>query len=149
MADDEVTREVVIAAPVERVWELVTRPEHVRVWWAFDGASIDLRPGGAIVHHWNEHGTYRGVIETVDPPHRLTYRYATEPDAEPRPGRQTFVAIELRPTAEGGTTVRVTERGFADLTMTDEEKAAHVQAVEDGWGGGLETLGDLAGKQPA
>ena len=146
---DDVRREVEIAAPVERVWELVTRPEHVRVWWAFDGATIDLRPGGSIVHHWTEHGTYRGVIEKVEPPYRLTYRYATAPDCEPEPGRQTHVAIELWATAEGGTTVRVTESGFTALAMTDEEKAAHVRAVEDGWGGGLTTLADLAGKQPA
>ena len=33
--------------------------------------------------------------------------------------------------------------------MSDEEKAAHVRAVEDGWGGGLTTLADLAGNQPA
>lgn len=146
---DDVVREVDIAAPVERVWELVTRPEHVRVWWAFDGATIDLRPGGAIVHHWNEHGTYRGVIEKVEPPYRLTYWYATAPDADPAPGRQTHVAIELWATAEGGTTVRVTETGFADLTMTDDEREAHIEATKDGWGGGLETLSDLARRQVA
>lgn len=92
---------------------------------------------------------YRGVIEQVEPPYPLTCRYATAPDAEPAPGRQTRVTIELWATIEGGTRVRVTESGFAELTMTAEERDAHVRAVRDGWGGGLETLSGLARHEPA
>jgi uncharacterized protein YndB with AHSA1/START domain len=52
---DRIERETFINATVERVWELITRAEH-----------IDLRPGGTLVHTGKEHGSFRGVIERVD-----------------------------------------------------------------------------------
>jgi uncharacterized protein YndB with AHSA1/START domain len=40
---DRIEREIAIAAPIERVWELVTEPEHVGRWFGDAGAEIDLR----------------------------------------------------------------------------------------------------------
>ena len=48
MIPEQIEREVVIAAPIERVWAVVTQPEHVGTWFGDAGAEIDLRPGGAI-----------------------------------------------------------------------------------------------------
>ncbi len=41
----------VLDAPRERVWQVLTEPEHVREWWSPTGftmiaISVDLRPGG-------------------------------------------------------------------------------------------------------
>jgi uncharacterized protein YndB with AHSA1/START domain len=113
---DSVEREIVIAAPIERVWELVTVPEHVQAWYAFDGAKLALRPKGLIEHFWKEHGRYRGVIEEVKPPTLLSYWYSNVPDADPEPGRQTHVAIRLESTSQGhATVVRVTRAAWQAL----------------------------------
>lgn len=144
-SSDSVEREVVIDASIERVWELITRPEHVQVWYAFDGAKIDLRPGGAIEHFWHEHGRYRGVIEDVEPPTLLSYWYSIVPDADPEPGRQTHVSFRLEPTRGGqGTVVRVTKSGLASLTLSHEERQAYLAATTQGWDGGLVTLSEHA-----
>lgn len=139
-----VSREIVVAAAVERVWEFVTRAEHIRKWYAFDGASVDLRPGGVIEHFWAEHGRYRGVVEAVDAPTRLVYRYSTVEGADPAPGRQTTVEFRLEPLPDGTTRVTVTEAGFAELELSPEERQAHIDETRQGWHGGLDGLAALA-----
>lgn len=142
---DEVRTEILIAAPVERVWALLTTPEHVRAWYAFDGARIDLRPGGAIEHHWHEHGTFRGRIERVEPPAVLSYRYSVVPDVEPGPGRQTLVTFRLDGDTDARSTrVQVTESGIAALQLTAVERAGYLAATTAGWRGGLDGLAGLA-----
>ncbi len=58
MVPDRIERDVVIQAPVERVWAVLTQAQHVATWFAFAGAEVDLRPGGSIVMRWEEHGTF-------------------------------------------------------------------------------------------
>ena len=140
---DRVVREIFINATVERVWDLITRAEHVRVWFAFDGADIDLRPGGTLVHTWKEHGSFRGIIERVDRPTVFSYRYASLPDQDPRPGYQTFVTFNLA-AAGGGTRLTVTESGFEELALEPEQRRIHVQGTIDGWAGGLSVLQEHA-----
>jgi uncharacterized protein YndB with AHSA1/START domain len=97
MVNDSIEREISIAAPVERVWAALTEEKHVKEWFGDDGAEIDLRPGGAIVFGWTDHGRYRGTVETVEPPHRFAYRWAREFDVAPAPGNSTLVSFTLTP----------------------------------------------------
>ena len=50
---DTIEREILIAAPIERVWEIVTTPEHMGQWFGDAGAS---RSGNVITMAWEEHG---------------------------------------------------------------------------------------------
>lgn len=36
-----IEHDIVIQAPIERVWDLLTQPAHVAAWYAFDGAEIE------------------------------------------------------------------------------------------------------------
>src|SRR5262245_43405832 len=56
MVADRIEREILIEAPVEVVWEVVTRPDQIRRWWS-DEAEVDLRPGGAGTLTWNLRAT--------------------------------------------------------------------------------------------
>jgi uncharacterized protein YndB with AHSA1/START domain len=138
-----VQREIVIDAAVERVWDLITRAEHIKTWYAFDGAKVDLRPGGEIEHFWREHGRFRGVIVEVVPPERFTYWYSNVPDAQAEPGKRTRVEFVLT-SVPGGTLVRVTESGLEELTLSDEERQAYLEATSQGWAGGLAGLAEKA-----
>src|SRR5918999_5974720 len=96
----QIERETVIAAPVERVWQLLTEAEHIGSWFSDAGAEVDLRPGGAMVLRWAEHGTARARIVDVEPPRRFSYRWAAireqwgeEPDAR----NSTLVEFTLAP----------------------------------------------------
>lgn len=139
MVPDQIEHQIHIAAPVERVWELLTEPEHVQVWFAFGGAEIDLRPGGAVVYRWKEHGEYHGVVERVEPPHLYSLRHAQVPGERPRQGNSTFVEYTLT-AQDGGTRVRVVERGFRELDMSPDEQAAHARGNMQGWTGGFAGL---------
>lgn len=132
MVTDEIEREVRIAAPVERVWALITESEHVGVWFGDAGAEIDLRPGGALSFSWSEHGTVLGRVEHVEPPHRFSYRWAAQRGVEPADGNSTLVEFTLR--AEGAETLlRVVERGFASLDGDEDERARRRAGNVEGW----------------
>jgi uncharacterized protein YndB with AHSA1/START domain len=124
---------------VERVWEVLTQAGHITEWFAFDGASIDLRPGGELVMHWKEHGTHHARIETVDPPHRFAYRWARHRDEQPTEGNSTLVEFSLMPHGSG-TRLRVVESGFRALAAPEAEQAAAVAENTEGWTGAFSTL---------
>ena len=76
MTPDRIEREITIAAPVERVWSILTEAEHIGGWFADAGAEIDLRPGGALTMLWARARRVRARIEAVEPPRRFAYRWA-------------------------------------------------------------------------
>jgi uncharacterized protein YndB with AHSA1/START domain len=148
MTRDRIERETTIEAPVERVWELLTKAEHIGRWFGDAGAEIDLRPGGAIVLHWRESGSAHGRIEAVEPHRRFVYRWAPYEDPggeEPVEGNSTRVEFTLA-TEGDGTRLRVVETGFSTLATTDGQRAANFDANTDGWAKELGELADYAVK---
>jgi uncharacterized protein YndB with AHSA1/START domain len=133
---DTIEREITIAAPVERVWELITEPEHVGTWFGDAGAEIDLRPGGAITLRWEEYGAIHGRIERVEPMTLLSYRWAPYKDpggSEPVAGNSTLIEFMLSETDEG-TRLRLVESGFTSLDATSERQEELRQGNVEGWG---------------
>lgn len=131
---DRIESDVLIAAPVERVWELVTSPEHVGRWFGDAGAEIDLRPGGALSFSWREHGTVHGRVEAVERPRRFAYRwhYAREVRDEATTANSTLVEFTL--TAEGDATrVTVVESGFDGLDLDAAARAERIAGNTRGW----------------
>ena len=74
MVPDRIEREIVIDAPVEIVWAVVTEPEQISGWFS-DSVELDLRKGGEATFVWDEHGTVRGRVERVEPPHLFAFRW--------------------------------------------------------------------------
>ena len=141
---DTITHEIKVHAPIERVWDLVTRPEHIARWYAFDGADIDLRPGGRLAFRWREHGEYRGRIERVERPRAFSFRFVGHvPDQDPNRHNSTLVEFTLQ-ASEGSTVVRIVESGFAELTDPTEADASKWAISLEGWRGGFEALAAYA-----
>src|SRR5215218_5119718 len=139
---DRIETDVLIAAPVDRVWGLITSAEHVGRWFGNAGAEIDLRPGGPLSLSWSDFGTFHGRVESVEPPHRVAYRWLSTRDsrAEPTPANSTLIEFTLA--AEGdGTRVAVIESGFDGLDVDAEERAAALASHTRGW---TDELGELA-----
>jgi uncharacterized protein YndB with AHSA1/START domain len=133
---DTIEREITIAAPVERVWDLITQPEHVGTWFGDAGAEIDLRPGGALTLRWEEYGTIHGRIERVEPMTLFSYRWAPYKDpggSEPVDGNSTLIEFMLSESGEG-TRLRVVESGFSSLATTPARQEELRQGNAEGWG---------------
>lgn len=142
MSTDKIEREVTIEAPIERVWALITEPEHVGAWFGDAGAAIDLRPGGEIEFRWKEHGDSLGTVVAVEPPRRFAYRWVSLTSVRgqaPTDDNSTLVEFTLEP-LDAGTLVRVVESGFDALACSPEERAAALAGNTRGWGA---ELGDL------
>ena len=135
MVQDQIERETVINAPVERVWALITEAEHLGRWFGDAGAEIDLRPGGAMVLRWADSAASRGRVVAVEPHTRFSYRWApfTDPGGdEPVEGNSTLVEFTLA--SEGDATrLRVVESGFASLATSDEQRAKNLESNTGGW----------------
>lgn len=146
MSTDQIEREITINAPVERVWALITEPEHVGTWFGDAGATIDLRPGGAIEFRWKQHGDSLGTVVAVEPPRRFAYRWVSLTSSRgqaPTDTNSTLVEFTLEP-AEQGTRVRVVESGFDALDCTAEERADALTGNTRGWRAELGELVDYA-----
>jgi uncharacterized protein YndB with AHSA1/START domain len=131
MVPDRIEREILIDAPQDVVWAIVTEPEHVSRWFS-DAAEIDLQPGGEVALTWDEHGTARAWVERVDPPRFFSFRWARPVGAKPRKGNSTLVELTL--SAEGERTrLRVVESGFPELEWSEEKKARYAEENNQGW----------------
>lgn len=132
MATDAITRETWIAAPPDRVWAVITRPEHVGRWFGDAGAEIDLRPGGALRFRWADHGTAFGRVVQVERATLFSFRWAQPRETEPEPGNSTLVEFRLHPDGDG-TRLVVTESGFEQLHLTAAEQARYRAGNVEGW----------------
>jgi uncharacterized protein YndB with AHSA1/START domain len=132
---DSIEREVVIEAPLERVWELVTEAEHLGRWFGDAGAEVELRPGGALELRWTEHGTSRGRVEAVEPRRLFAFRWAPFSDPgglDPTEGNSTRVEFTLSEEGDG-TRLRVVESGFETLATSEEQRGRNLDANTEGW----------------
>jgi uncharacterized protein YndB with AHSA1/START domain len=114
-----VKREVVFEAPLEEVWQALTRPERLQEWFAND-VELDLRPGGAGVFRWDDGSLRHAVVEDVEEERRLAFRWSDEGGAESR----VELALDDAP---DGTRLTVTETATAGVQ-------ANALAGEWSWG---------------
>lgn len=126
-----VTESTIVVGTPDQVWPLVTEGRHVRTWYAFGGAEIDARPGGAMTLRWNEHGAFAAVVETVRPPESFAFRWL--------PGRDPLVVISLRAEGDRSTRVEIVESG----QLENPEQSALA------WRNGLALLRQLAAERNA
>ena len=136
MEQDRVERTVRIAATTERVWEILTTPEHIGRWFGFGTpAEVDLRPDGVMVIEPGPPGIkYLARIVKVDRPHYFSYRWASVyPDVLADETNSTLVEFQLA--AEGtGTRLTVCESGFAALDIpADRIPFASLESHTRGW----------------
>lgn len=101
----EVTRELVLPAPADEVWQELTDPERLEEWFASE-VELDLDEGGQGRFRWENGEERHAVVEEVEECRRLAYTWVDEG------GRETQVEFSLDE-VEGGTRVVVTETAAA------------------------------------
>jgi uncharacterized protein YndB with AHSA1/START domain len=132
MVPQRIERDILIDAPVEVVWAVVTEPEHISGWFG-ESVDLDLTPGGEAVFRWTEYGSVQGRVERVEPPRFFSFRWVVRPGEDVGEDNSTLVEFSLR--AEGQSTrLTVVESGFADLAGREDENQGHVDSHTRGWG---------------
>lgn len=143
MTDNTIELEVLLSAPAEQVWKMITTPEDVMAWYAFGGADIDPQPGGRIRFRWDEHGVYHGIVEEATQPARFSFRYAPfEADTVPEQGNSVIVSFQLSQ-RNGKTLLTLSERGYHELLMSEVEKRDNFEISKGAWVNSLELLRKL------
>jgi uncharacterized protein YndB with AHSA1/START domain len=110
--EDRITRSAEVPAPPDRVWEALTEAGEVSTWFGAE-AGGDIEVGGRIRFRWEDGRERVAVMEELDRPRRLSFRwlpFERYPDGETRvlgPGR---IEIGLEPLPEG-TRITVIEEG--------------------------------------
>ena len=111
MSADKVERSVGLPATREEVWAALTQPERLADWFGADVVELDVRPGGRLVFRDEDGVIRRALIESVEPPALLSFRWlAMEqgPGGETRPAVAATVELRLTETTDG-TELTVTE----------------------------------------
>lgn len=116
---DTIERQITVPAPIERVWQLVIDPQHLSRW--YPGARLDPRVGAAATFDCGADAPYHGIVEQVEPPRRLAWRWCLAAGVAVGQGPTTRVEIALTPAGED-TRVRLIESGFAALSQEERER---------------------------
>jgi uncharacterized protein YndB with AHSA1/START domain len=131
-----IERDVLIEAPVDVVWRVVTESTQLERWFC-DSADFELRPGGKGVITFMNKATNKPVtvaisVVAVEPPRAFSYRWCHPDGEEPRPDNSTLVEFLLIAEA-GGTRLRVVESGLDVVNWPDHQKSAFVEDHTKGW----------------
>jgi uncharacterized protein YndB with AHSA1/START domain len=140
---DTIERTIVINAPVERVWSVLTESTFLGQWFGSgEAVKIDLRPGGLLVFDHGVHGVIPARIATVEPPRVLSWRWSQGAAGE-EPDDTNATLVEFTLTEDdlpGGTRLTVVESGFARLGLSADEAAERHRANSRNWPGKLDQL---------
>lgn len=128
---DRIEREILIDAPVERVWRLVSEPG----WWIGDGdpsrRTVE-RDGGVVIVDFPPYGRFPVLLVSSDAPRYLAYRSGD--DASRVPGEDNSTLVEFFVSEQsGGTLLRVVESGFESFYPSPERRATAVEENVEGW----------------
>jgi uncharacterized protein YndB with AHSA1/START domain len=140
MAGLAIEREVLIEAPAEVVWRIITEPDQIVLWFA-DRVELVAEPGARGYVHFGEQGG-PVVVEIVDPPSRFSFRWNHPDGDDPVAGNSMLVEFTLTPEGSERTRLRVTERDHELRDWSEEEKQRY---TDDHLGGWTEHLNRLAG----
>ena len=118
---DRIEKEIVVKAPVERVWTALTDHREFGTWFRvrLEGPfGVGQVTRGAIMEPGYEGWPFWAIVRVMDAPRHFAFDWPSLPDARPedaaKPGVTTRVEFRLDPVA-GGTRIRLSESGFASL----------------------------------
>ena len=127
-------REIHIEASPEVVFEVISRPEHLREWWP-DDADLEPVVGARGTVTFGEPGAADAVVAPItvveaDPPHRFAFRWV---DDETQGTSRSLLVTFVLEAVDGGTLLHFSETGFREkgweAAVLEEAYADHVR----GW----------------
>ncbi|MCB1058354.1 MAG: SRPBCC family protein [Acidobacteria bacterium] len=159
---DRIQKQVVLHAPLERVWRAITDAREFGGWFGMrlDGPFVagervtgEIVPTTADPEVAEHQKPYAGVrfdlfIEDIEPMRRFSYRWhpgAVDPDIDTSKEPTTLVVFELEEVPEG-TKLTITESGFDAIPLA--RRAAVFEQNEMGWEGQLRLIRKYLAQHP-
>ena len=142
MVPNQIERDILIDAPMDVVWRIITEPDQIVQWFSKE-AELDARPGGPGRLRFPSGQSYQLQIEHVDPPRRFAFRWVQPEGAMVRADNSLLVEFTLLPEA-GGTRLLVIESGFDTIDWSDPKKAKYAEEHSGGWSRALDRLAEHA-----
>src|SRR5579871_4053897 len=130
-----IKKEILIEAPVEKVWAHITEPERIAGWLMPN--DFVAKPGANFTFHCKVQGEIRCQVLEVIPPRKLAYSFKSSLTRV-----ETVVTITLAPKGKH-TRVTLQHSGWDRLPPADQGLA---DLFGSGWGGYLENLRATAGE---
>jgi uncharacterized protein YndB with AHSA1/START domain len=141
---DRIDKDIVLRAPLDRVWRAISSAREFGAWFGVDVSDGEFAPGarvrGRVTHPGYEHLVWDVVVERMEPPHVLAWRWhpdAVDADKDYSSEPMTLVTFELREAA-GGTQLHISESGFDRLPADRRDRA--YRGNEEGWSGQLRAI---------
>jgi uncharacterized protein YndB with AHSA1/START domain len=143
-----IERELHIDASPEIVFEVLSRPEHIKEWWSAE-TELEAKPGSAGTLTWTDDSGERKstplTVVEADPPRRFAFRWTYDDGVTPGVGNSLLVTFDLVPDG-GGTTLRFRETGYRERGWEAAVLEAHYNDHRQGWAFYLPRAAELAGR---
>lgn len=132
-----IEREIHIGAPPEVVFEVISRPEHVREWWDAE-SDVGPTPGATGELVWADGHSPRAhvvpmTVVVAEPPRLFAFRWTHPAGGTAVDGNSLLVTFELVPSGSG-TLLRLTETGFRErgweIAVLEQQYDEHVVGWE-------------------
>jgi uncharacterized protein YndB with AHSA1/START domain len=137
-----IEKEILINAPVDVVWRVVTQPEEMDRWFS-EKADFEPANGSDGRIRMSERTTYKIHVESVEPNQRFAFRWAHRDGQKADPSNSTLVEFTFHPQGEARTLLRVVESGFDTVNWEDNVKREFFDGHDTGWPGLLKRARDL------
>ena len=140
---DEIRKQLLIKAPLARVWRAITDADEFGAWFHVKletPFAVGRDTSGQITYPGWEHVRFTLRTEAIEPQERFAYRwhpYAVDMDKDYSSEAMTLVEFLLEP-REGGTLVTVVESGFDALPPERISEAFRMN--ERGWAEQLDNI---------
>jgi uncharacterized protein YndB with AHSA1/START domain len=137
----------VVDAPQDVVWQTITDPDQITLWFA-DRVEVEVKPGASGVFVFEDHATKNETtaaitIEAVEPPHRLAFRWGHQQGVDPHADNSVLVQFTLTPETDERTRVKVVESGLEEVRWPGPDKDRYVEDHRRGWAIHFGRLGAL------
>jgi uncharacterized protein YndB with AHSA1/START domain len=148
MSSTAVTRDIVINASPETVYDVVSRPEHMSKWFS-DDADFEPVADTAGVLLWrdtqtNETTTIKVTVVTADRPNVFSFSWVSPERQRETPTATDPVLVEFRIIPEANGTRLVVSESLETVAWDDTAKAAYAADHTNGWAHFLSQLRDYA-----
>ena len=147
MTTDRIEKQIVLHAPLERVWSAISDAEQFGKWFgvAFDGPFVagarltgkivptTVDPEVAKLQQPHEGKAFEFWVVRIEPMRRISFRwhpFAVEPDVDYSKEPTTLILFELQ-TVAAGTQLNISESGFDQIPLARRAKA--FVANDGGW----------------